>query len=228
MNLSSNLDMAFTDSSGRKKFQPNEIFSEANSSTVAVVEFQPRSSLPSIQFGLLKENSTSLGLSGSGAFNSNNNEMTSFAGLSNSINLLGGKLFGSVYWGRSPGISNQDGMISSFSDLESSAFGLGFLKTSVFTLGDQFILTIDQPIRVESGKLNLSIPVYRTKEKNVIFNSFGFDLDPSGREINSKAEYSTSYKNIGLGFTMGYKSDPYHIKLMQDYWYASLGFNIKI
>ena len=228
ISLSSNFNMAFTVSSGRKKFQANEIFSETNSSTVAVIELQPRSSLPSIQLGLLKENSTSLGLNGSGAFDSNNNEMTSFAGLSNSIDLLGGKLFGSIYWGRSPGISNQEGMISSFSTLQSSAFGLGFLKTSVFTLDDQFILTIDQPIRVESGKLNLSIPVYRTKERNVIFNSFGFDLDPSGREINSKAEYSTSFKNIDLGLAVGYKSDPYHIKSMHDYWYASLGFSIKI
>jgi hypothetical protein len=65
------------------------------------------------------------------------------------------------------------------------------------------------------------------KERNVIFNSFGFDLDPSGREINSKAEYSTSFKNIDLGLAVGYKSDPYHIKSMQDYWYASLGFSIK-
>jgi hypothetical protein len=55
-----------------------------------------------------------------------------------------------------------------------------------------------------------------------------FGLDPTGREINSKAEYLTSYKNIGLGVTLGYKSDPYHIKSMDDYWYMSLGFNINI
>jgi hypothetical protein len=44
-----------------------------------------------------------------------------------------------------------------------------------------------------------------------------FNLDPSGREIHTKAQYLSSYKNIGLGLTLGYKADPYHIKFMDDY-----------
>ena len=66
------------------------------------------------------------------------------------------------------------------------------------------------------------------KKGDVLFNNINFGLNPSGREINSKVEYLTSYKNIGIGMSLGYKSDPYHIKFMEDYWYASLGFNIKI
>ena len=77
------------------------------------------------------------------------------------------------------------------------------------------MLTIDQPMRIESGKLQLNVPTYRTKEKNVLFNSMNFNLDPSGREIHAKAEYFSSYKNIGFGSTLGYKSDPYHIKFMR-------------
>ena len=223
-----NFDLAYAISSGRNKFQTNEIFGETNSSTVVLMELQSNSKLPSIQLGLLKENDSNLGLSSSGAFDGNNNQMTSFIGLSDSIEMLGGKLFGSIYWGASAGISNTSGMINSISDMHSSAFGVGFLKTSLLSSGDQILLTIDQPIRVESGRLNLSIPVYRTKQKDVLFNSFGISLNPSGREINSKAAYSTSYKNIGLGFTLGYKSDPYHMESMQDYWYVSFGFKIKI
>jgi hypothetical protein len=52
------------------------------------------------------------------------------------------------------------------------------------------------------------------------------DLDPSGREVHAKAQYFSSYKNVGFGLTLGYKSDPYHIKFMDDYLYMSLGFNI--
>jgi len=48
-----------------------------------------------------------LGLSGSGAFNGSNNQLTSFMGLSNSMDFAGGKLFGSFYWGKSNGISNE-------------------------------------------------------------------------------------------------------------------------
>tara|TARA_Y100000996_G_scaffold208198_1_gene163373 strand:- start:299 stop:853 length:555 start_codon:yes stop_codon:yes gene_type:complete len=184
--------------------------------------------MPSVQLGLMKENDASLGLSGSGAFNGSNNQLTSFIGLSNSFNTMGGKLFGSFYWGQSSSISNELGMIKSLSSLYSSAFGIGFLKSSIFNNNDSLIITIDQPMRLESGSLQLSVPTYRTKEKNVLFNSISFNLDPSGREIHSKVDYLTAYKNIGFGLTLGYKSDPYHIKFMDDYWYASLGFNIKI
>ena len=221
-------DVAVVLSSGRNKFKTNEIFGKRNASTTALLEIQPKFYMPSVQLGLMKENDASLGLSGSGAFNGSNNQMTSFIGLSNSFNIMGGKLFGSFYWGQSSSISNELGMIKSLSSLYSSAFGIGFLKSSIFNNNDSLIITIDQPIRLESGRLQLSVPTYRTKEKNVLFNSISFNLDPSGREIHSKVDYLTAYKNIGFGLTLGYKSDPYHIKFMDDYWYASLGFNIKI
>jgi hypothetical protein len=223
-----NLDIAFLMSSGRNKFQANEVFGESSSSTVAMIELQPKNYMPSIQFGILKENDASLGLSGSGAFNGNGGQMTSFVGISDSINLFGGKFFSSLYVGNSTGTSNNEGMINSITDIQSSAFGMGFLKQSIFNPGDEILLSIDQPMRTESGAINLRVPVYRTKERSVLFNSFGFTLRPSGREVHSKARYMSSYKNIGLSLTLGYKSDPYHIKSMQDYWYTALGFSIKI
>jgi len=219
-------DVALAISSGRNKFNRNEIFNKRDSSTVALLEIQPKSKMPSLQLGLMKENDASLGLSGSGAFNGSNNQLTSFVGLSNSIDLAGGLLFGSLYWGKSNDISNELGMMRSVSKLYSSAFGIGFMKSSIISNQDKLILTVDQPIRIESGKLQLNVPTYRTKEKNVLFNSMNFNLDPSGREIHTKAQYLSSYKNIGLGITLGYKADPYHIKFMDDYWYMSLGFNI--
>ena len=222
------LDVAFLISSGRNRFQANEVFGESNSSTVAMIELQPKNYMPSIQFGILKENDANLGLSGSGAFNGNSGQMTSFVGISDSINLFGGKFFSSLYIGNSPGTSNNEGMINSITDIQSSAFGMGFLKQSIFNSGDELLLSIDQPMRTESGEMNLRVPVYRTKERSVLFNSFGFTLRPSGREVHSKARYMSSYKNIGLSLTLGYKSDPYHIKSMEDYWYTALGFSIKI
>ena len=221
-------DVALAISSGRNKFNRNEIFNKRDSSTVALLEIQPKSKMPSLQLGLIKENDASLGLSGSGAFNGSNNQLTSFIGLSNSLDLAGGLLFGSLYWGKSNDISNELGMMRSVTKLYSSAFGIGFMKSSIVSNNDKLILTVDQPIRIESGKLQLIVPTYRTKEKNVLFNSINFNLDPSGREIHTKAQYLSSYKNIGLGLTLGYKADPYHIKFMDDYWYMSLGFNINL
>jgi len=219
-------DIALAISSGRNKFNTNEIFNKRDSSTVALMEIQPKSKMPSLQLGVMKENDASLGLSGSGAFNGSNNQLTSFVGLSNSLDLAGGIIFGSLYWGKSNNMSNELGMLRSVTRLYSSAFGIGFMKSSIVSNNDKLILTVDQPIRIESGKLQLNVPTYRTKEKNVLFNQMNFNLDPSGREIHTKAQYLSSYKNIGLGLTLGYKADPYHIKFMDDYWYMSLGFNM--
>jgi len=219
-------DIALAISSGRNKFNMNEIFNKRDSSTVALMEIQPKSKMPSLQLGVMKENDASLGLSGSGAFNGSNNQLTSFVGLSNSLDLAGGIIFGSLYWGTSNNMSNELGMLRSVTRLYSSAFGIGFMKSSIVSNNDKLILTVDQPIRIESGKLQLNVPTYRTKEKNVLFNQMNINLDPSGREIHTKAQYLSSYKNIGLGLTLGYKADPYHIKFMDDYWYMSLGFNM--
>lgn len=223
-----NFDVAVAFSTGRNKFQTDEIFGEKNSSTIALIEIQPKLNIPSFQLGIMKENDATLGLSGSGAFNGGDNQLTSFLGISNSVNLMGGKIFGSLYWGKSNGIYNELGMIKSISNLYSSAFGIGFLKSSILNTNDTLMITIDQPMRIESGRMQLNVPAYRTKEKNVLFSSVNFNLDPSGREIHAKAEYFSSYKNIGFGLSLGYKSDPYHIKFMSDYWYTSFGFNIKI
>ncbi len=226
--LNSKFDIAFTISSGRNKFQTNEIFGDTNTSSVALIEIQTDPGIPSIQFGLLKENDSQMGLSGSGALNGQGNQLTNFIGITNSVNILGGKFFGSFYWGHSIDSKNDKGMISSIDDIQSSSFGLGYLKDSVFQKGDLITLIIDQPIRVESGTLNLDVPVYRTKQKNVLFDSLNINLQPSGREINSKIEYQSSYKILDYGISLGYKSDPYHVKYMDDYFYVSLGFNFKI
>ena len=226
--IDENLNLALTISSGRNKFKSNEIFGDTNTSSLALIELQTNSAIPSLQLGLLKENDSQMGLSGSGALNGKGNQLTSFLGITNSINIFGGKFFGSLYWGQTADSKNKTSMVSSMNDIHSSSFGLGYLKSSVFQTNDLLTLTVDQPIRVESGNLNLEVPVYRTKKKNVLFNSLNINLRPSGREINSKLEYSSSFKIIDYGIALGYKSDPYHIKYMDDYWYVSLGFDFKI
>ena len=59
-------------------------------------------------------------------------------------------------------------MISSINNIRSSSFGLGYLTSSVIQKNDLLTLTIDQPIRVELGTLNLDVPIY---ELNKMFFS---------------------------------------------------------
>jgi hypothetical protein len=226
--LSSSFDMAFALSNGRNKFQSNEIFGERNSSTVALIELQSKRALPSLQMGLLKENDSSNGLSGSGALSGSDNQLTRFIGLTGSTRIFGGKFFSSMYLGQAEDSLNGSGMIQSITKLRSSSFGIGFFRQSIFGLNDQITFTVNQPIRIESGNIAIDVPYYRTKEKEVLFNSLNLNLKPSGREINTKVEYGSSYKQLGYGVALGYKSDPYHMKNMDDYWYLSLGFKIEI
>ena len=44
------------------------------------------------------------------------------------MNILGGKFFGSLYWGLTADSKNEMGMISSINNIRSSSFGLGYLK----------------------------------------------------------------------------------------------------
>ena len=108
LNISKSLKKDLWPCSEMKLYTENEnkVFEERNSSSIAVVELQSKSKLPSLQFGLLKENDSSHGLSGSGALDGSNNHFTSFFGLSNSLELFGGKLFGSFYWGKSADAKN--------------------------------------------------------------------------------------------------------------------------
>ena len=225
--LNNTYNLAYTISAGRNKFSPNETFLEKNSSLLGLIEIQSNSKLPSLQLGILQENDSNSGLAGSGALSGTKNQITKFVGLSSVKNLFGGKIFGSIHWGQSSDISHNNGMLKSIKEVKSSSFGFGYIHSSIFNESDQLTISIDQPLRVESGKLNLDVPVYRTKQKDVIFNSLSFGLRPSGREVNSKINYSTAFKKMNFDFAFGYKSDPYHMKNLDDYWYTSMRASIK-
>ena len=225
--LNNAFNLAYTISAGRNKFSPNETFLEKNSSLLGLIELQSNSKLPSLQFGILQENDSNSGLAGSGALSGTKNQITKFVGLSSVKNLLGGKIFGSIHWGQSSDISHNIGMLKSIKEVKSSSFGFGYIQYSILNERDQLTISIDQPLRVETGKLNLDVPVYRTKQKDVIFHSISFGLKPSGREINSKINYSTVFKKMNFDFAFGYKADPYHMKNLDDYWYTSMRASIK-
>ena len=225
--LNNAFNIAYTISAGRNKFSPNETFLEKNSSLLGLIELQSNLNIPSLQLGILQESDSNNGLAGSGALSGTKNQMTKFIGLSSVKNLFGGKFFGSIHLGQSSDISHNSGMLKSIKEVKSSSFGFGYIHTSIFNQNDQLTISIDQPLRVESGKLNLDVPVYRTKQKSVIFNSLSFGLRPSGREVNSKINYSTAFKKMNFDFAFGYKADPYHMKNLDDYWYTSVRASIK-
>ncbi|MEO1967121.1 MAG: S8 family peptidase [Sphingomonadaceae bacterium] len=79
------------------------------------------------------------------------------------------------------------GALSSGSSLRTSAWSMDFSNSSVFTPGDSFGFRISQPLRVDSGGLNLWLPIsysYATEAAQYGFETLS--LAPSGREIDGE------------------------------------------
>ena len=77
------------------------------------------------------------------------------------------------------------------SDLISDAFALWAEMPSVIGEGDRLKLQVSQPLRVESGTLNFKIPIGRTIDGLVLWDSFNSNAAPDGREVRFDLSYAT-------------------------------------
>ena len=72
-------------------------------------------------------------------------------------------------------------------------------------------LSASQPLRVESGRARLSIPVGRTKDRRVLRRSLSADLAPTGRQIDLSARWRTRLDTGGeLRLGAAWTLDPGH------------------
>ena len=60
--------------------------------------------------------------------------------------------------------------------------------------------------------MNLSLPVGRTKDRQIIFENINLDLTPSGRQINSQLVYNTKSRNLSFSGKIGLVSNEFHQK----------------
>ena len=57
-------------------------------------------------------------------------------------------------------------------------------------LGQALRLSLEQPLRIERGRLRLSLPVDRTLEGAVVLRTMAVGLEPSGRQIDIGADWT--------------------------------------
>ena len=93
--------------------------------------------------------------------------------------------------------STRGGMLAGVSPLLSSAFAVRAERS----LGerDRLRFSVSQPLRVESGRARLSVPIGRTLDGRVLRQPVSADLSPTGRQVDVSARWE---KRFGVGGTL--------------------------
>lgn len=139
--------------------------------------------------GVVSEEGSLLGSVSRGAFGEELRSTTFFANLGTTVEVAPGTkltLAGSL--GQSS-FKQNSGLIRSGENLVTSSFGIGLSQSDLLQESDIFTLAAGQPLRVESGKVKLLLPVSRSLEGEINYRRVSLNPQPSGREINLQASY---------------------------------------
>ena len=158
------------------------------SASGVALSWRPQDARVGLRTGLLAEHETLLGTSGKGAFG----ELlanSAFVGIEGDVTVDDWLLSGNVEVGMvAPDIGG--GMVRYMSPLTTSAFSLE--ATRWFTRDDALRLSVSQPLRVESGRAMLALPVGRTKSGDILREPVTSGLVPTGRQIEVAAHWFQS------------------------------------
>ena len=164
---------------------------------VSSINFSNKDSKNSLILGYTEEENRFLNSDAYGAFNINDkNNPTNFISKkylkklpSNSEILL------SASYGFTNVNTNTDTLINKIGPIESSSFGINFIKKDILNNKDKFSFTISQPHRVEVGMANISIPTGRDKSGNLYYKNKDISLSPSGRQLDYSLDYIYNFSN---------------------------------
>ena len=149
------------------------------------LRWRPSGAALGLRAGWLAERETMLGISAQGAFG----RLTShaaFAGVESETDIAGWRVAGATEVGVvTPSLDG--GLLTDVSPLTTSTFAVSATRP---VGGDSSVrLSVSQPLRVEDGRANLSVPVGRRKSGDVLRDTLIVDLTPSGRQIDVEARW---------------------------------------
>ena len=93
--------------------------------------------------------------------------------------------------------NNNTGVIRSTTPLLASSFAMDVTRK---TANGALRFTLSQPLRIETGRVKLTIPASRTPDKKPQYETFKKDLQPSGRQIDLEMGY---VQRIGANAAIG-------------------------
>jgi len=182
----------------------------------------------SLQTGILQEPKGFLGSSVSGAYGDIDESDTFFSGLQILSEFNNFYTTGSLFYGKTDTNFKEQGLISNLDTFKSSSFSLGIFSKKGFSKYDSFGFQIDQPLRLEEGRMDLSIPVGRTKSRVVLFENYSMDIAPSGRELDIKLIYNWPFSSGMLSSRIGFIKDSNHFSDQEDQFYFSTNIEYRL
>ena len=113
--------------------------------------------------------------------------------------------------------SRDAGMVGAGSELVSRAWSLDLTRGNVLAREDSFGLRLSQPMRVESGGLNLSLPVdYSYETLTPTYGIRSLSLTPQGRELTGELAWRGTLWNGAASASLFYRKDPGHYAGLPD------------
>jgi hypothetical protein len=150
--------------------------------------------------GVVSENETLFSSSSSGAFGTTDRNNSQFVSLSSSWKLGDNtRLFGTYTEISAKPSFSGDSLFSSWERVYANAFSVGISTRSSFVENDQLGLAVGQPLRVRQSGADLTIPVGRDLDGNVLQETHHVDLSPTGHQTDIRLAYN---RNIGDNSTL--------------------------
>ena len=149
--------------------------------------------------GWLTESAELLGTGATGAFGRLAGD-TTFLGVDASLDVGPWAVSATGEVGTAAARNRRGGLVDGLSSLTTSAFALD--ATRRLADGSSVRLTLAQPLRIESGRATLSVPVGRTRGGAVQYQPVAAGLEPSGRQIDVTAQWRRPFAaggDVALG-----------------------------
>jgi hypothetical protein len=103
------------------------------------------------------------------------------------------------------------GLVAPGSRLASNAWSLDMQRSNLFASGDTLALRISQPLRVQSGGLNLDLPVSYSYDTLTATNGISvLNLSPKGREVTGEIAWRGPLWSGAASASLFYRRNPGH------------------
>ena len=183
--------------------------SEKARAFAAMVEYAPHRNVM-FHAGMLQEDSTLLESDGSGLFDIQGGS-TMFFGMQATQRISENwQVLLSGYGGRTQ-LDGSQGIISDL-DVVTSSFDVGVLGSDVMERGDTLLVRVGQPMRVESGTLDVSYVTSRRQDGSTIATTQSMSMTPQARaiELNLSYDMPLNRDNGHIRFMVSHTINPNH------------------
>ena len=162
-----------------------------------------------ISSGVMNEQNSLLGSEASGAFGIDKSS-TYHAGIAGSYEIADGvSLIGNYNLGLTRVSASGDSIFTNFGNITTNSMAAGVEFADVRVGCDMLGFTASQPLRVTSGRANLTLPVDVAADGSAIYQKQNLNLSPTARELDLESYYNYKFgQNSALSLNAIYRMNP--------------------